>query len=133
MCIRDSSNSDWTRAIHFVYGENEVDPFREWLEQLPEWDGVPRLDNWLQQSGFVFSADAHPELMAWAQRYILLGSITRTYRPGYKLDVSPVLSSTKGGLGKSMVLRELFEPSEAHDMPNTPNTCLLYTSPSPRD
>ena len=29
--------------------------------------------------------------------------------------------------------RYVNEFAGRHDIPNTPNTCLLYTSPSPRD
>ena len=31
------------------------------------------------------------------------------------------------------VVIELFNLPQWHEAPNTPNTCLLYTSPSPRD
>ena len=85
----------------------EVDPFREWLEALPPWHREPRLDKWL---GHVFNvSDEQAPLAAWVSRFLLLGAVTRAYRPGTKLDEMPVLIGPQG-CGKSTALRALLPP-----------------------
>ena len=85
----------------------EVDPFQEWLEALPKWKGETRLDRWLWH---VFEvSDAHKSLAEWAARFLMLGAVWRTYRPGTKLDEMPVLIGPQG-CGKSTALRELVPP-----------------------
>ena len=85
----------------------ETDPFREWLEALPAWHRERRLDRWI---GHVFHvSDEHAGLAAWVSRFLLLGTVWRTYRPGTKLDEMPVLIGPQG-TGKSTALRELLPP-----------------------
>ena len=108
--------TSFNACVQYIYKGSEVDPFRGYVESCGEWDGKSRIDDWMKQAGMSFGSDCDSRLLEWAQRYILLGSVARTYRPGLKLDVSPVLSSTRGGLGKSMILRLLFDPCEAHDV-----------------
>ena len=40
------SQAKWDGAINTILYDSEIDPFREWLESLPEWDRVARLDDW---------------------------------------------------------------------------------------
>ena len=81
----------------------EVDPFIEWLESLPEWDGQSRLAMWLMD---VF--DTPPStLAAWAGAFMVLGPIARAYSPGAKLDEMPVLIGPPG-CGKSTAIRCLL-------------------------
>ena len=42
-------------------------------------------------------------------------------------------TTTRYGLGRAFDFLTENLPSSAQKHPNTPNTCLLYTSPSPRD
>ena len=84
----------------------EADPFREWLESLPAWDRAPRLDSWLAT---VFHVRESGGLAPWCSRYLPLGAVWRTYRPGTKLDEMPVLIGLQGA-GKSTALRCLLPP-----------------------
>ena len=85
----------------------EVDPFREWLEALPPWHREERLEIWL---GHVFNvSDEQAALAAWVSRFLMLGAVWRTYRPGTKLDEMPVFIGPQG-CGKSTALRELLPP-----------------------
>ena len=85
----------------------EMDPFREWLEGLDPWHREPRLSKWLSH---IFTVDVEEAaLAAWASRFLLLGAVWRTYRPGTKLDEMPVLIGGQG-IGKSTALRELLPP-----------------------
>ena len=47
--------------------------------------------------------------MTWAGRFLLLGPVARAFRPGRKLDESPVLAGPQG-CGKSTALRKLLPP-----------------------
>ena len=84
-----------------------IDPFRDWLETLPPWDGVPRIDNLLC---LMFGADDAP-LVRWASRYIGLGAIQRAFEPGDKIDEVPVLLGDQGS-GKSAFVRAWFSESQ---------------------
>ena len=96
--------ADYTLAL---YDDNRVDPFQEWLEQLPEWDGKPRLDGWLNEC-FVIAPESET-LATWAGVFMLLGPIARTFKPGLKLDESAVLIGP-GAIGKSTVIRYVLPP-----------------------
>ena len=87
----------------------EVDPFLEWLEGLPAWDGEARLDGWLARVFDVATEQA--DLAAWCSRFLPLGTTWRTFRPGTKLDEMPVLIGAQG-CGKSTALRALLPPEK---------------------
>lgn len=94
------------------YG-NQVDPFLEYLESLPDWDGTPRLDG-LLHSLFVVAVNNPSELVAWVGQFLFVGPVYRTYHPGAKLDEVPVLIGGQG-MGKSTALRKLLPPWGADD------------------
>ena len=94
--------SDLLDAIVF---HRQVDPFLEWVEGLPVWDGVPRIDHILTEC---FGADDSP-LTQWASRYIGIGALQRTFEPGCKLDQIPVLIGDQG-IGKSAFIAGWLPP-----------------------
>ena len=102
----------WERSLNALLYDNEVDPFRAWLEALPKWDKVNRLDVWIPEV-FEMPGDQDPELVKWASTFIPLGAVWRTYEPGTKLDEMPVLIGPQG-CGKSTALRWLL-PAEPAD------------------
>ena len=83
------------------------DPFRDWLEALPPWDGEPRIDGLL---GDMFGAEDGP-LTRWASRFIGIGAIQRTFQPGCKLDEYPILFGEQGA-GKSAFVRAWFSEAQ---------------------
>ena len=99
----------WRRSLNALLDGREVDPFVEWLDALPPWDGTPRLDDWLHT---VFDTDPTCALTSWASRYLFLGPVWRAYRPGTKLDEMPVLIGPQG-CGKSSALRMALPPDHA--------------------
>ena len=94
--------SDTLNALVF---DREIDPFEEWLEALPPWDGAKRLSSLLP---CLFGAPAD-ELSAWAGRYLFVGGVQRSYDPGCKLDQIPVLIGEQG-IGKSAFARAAVPP-----------------------
>ena len=99
----------WADTFNSYLYDREVDPFAEWLDALPKWDRVDRLNGWLAQ---VFTINDPNGLVEWTSRFICLGAVTRAYSPGAKLDEMPVLIG-RGGIGKSTALRYIL-PQDAH-------------------
>ena len=88
---RDAFHDTMNALLH----HREVDPFAEWLRDLPAWDGNRRLDKMLLQFGAPDDG-----LTRWASRYLYLGPVQRTLDPGCKIDEIPVLIGDQG-IGKS--------------------------------
>ena len=83
-----------------------VDPFQSWFEELPPWDGSPRIARlWIDTL-----AMPDEELTREAGRRFLIGAIRRSLEPGCVHDWIPVLVGDQG-LGKSSMLRELVSPA----------------------
>ena len=99
------SRERWDDSVNAIIWAQEIDPFAERLEALPEWDGVPVLAPMLTD---LFGA-ADDALSRWAGVYLFLGAVERTYKPGAKLDEIPVLIGAQG-IGKSAFLRSIVPP-----------------------
>ena len=97
----------WEEHLGAILADHEVDPFRLWLESLPQWDGVKRLHRLLAD---VFKSADNP-LTQWASTALLLGPVQRCFEPGCKLDEVVVLIGAQG-LGKSSLLSNLLPPTE---------------------
>ena len=82
----------------------EVDPFLDYLNDLPEPSGRRILPSLLTHCFNV--ADGQEELAAWVPRAILVGAVMRAYEPGTKFDEMPILVGP-GGIGKTMFLQEM--------------------------
>lgn len=93
----------WEQCLNAVVFKHQVDPFVDWLDSSPEWDGIKRLDTLLID---LFGAEDTP-LNRWASRYACIGAIQRTHQPGCKLDETPVLIGAQD-TGKSSFLRRLL-------------------------
>ena len=93
----------WNRSLNAYLATREQDPFLEWLETIPAWDRKPRLNTLLTE---LFGAKDTP-LNHWASAYLFMGAVLRTYQPGTKLDVVPVLIGAQG-VGKSTFLRQML-------------------------
>ena len=96
----------WQRSLNALLANAETDPFREGVVAQPPWDGMSRLDGWLNE---VFDTDPNCPLTAWAARFIFLGPVWRAFKPGTKLDEMPVLIGPQG-CGKSTALRWALPP-----------------------
>lgn len=83
---------------------NSYHPVREWLEGLPAWDGVNRLDHWLKNH---FKGEGPDEYLAQVFRKWIVASVSRIYQPGKKFDWIIILEGLQG-IGKSSFGSLLF-------------------------
>ncbi|WP_052699120.1 virulence-associated E family protein [Hyphomicrobium sp. 99] len=77
-------------------------PVKDYLAALPAWDGVPRLDGWLETYAGV---EATPLNRAFARK-VLCAAVRRVRLPGCKFDHVLVLNGPEN-LGKSRLIRAL--------------------------
>lgn len=92
----------FTKALTVVTDQRRFNPLRDYLRELPEWDGVPRVDTLLID---YLGAEDIPYVRA-VTRKTLIGAIQRVLEPGCKFDTVLVLDG-KPGIGKSTLLRKL--------------------------
>ena len=99
------SAQGFDETLNAIVFHAEVDPFIEWLENLPAWDETYRIDEYLSD---IFGI-SKTEISLWVSQFLFLGPIQRAYKPGAKLDEMPVLVGSQG-IGKSALLRSILPP-----------------------
>ena len=95
----------WDEHLNALLYHRETDPFKDWLEGLPEWDGKKRLIRLLPDC---LGALDGP-LTRWAGTYLTLGAVQRTYEPGGLLREIPIIIGPQRA-GKSQLLSNLLPP-----------------------
>lgn len=85
------------RAVDFVSRHQTYHPIRAWLRSL-EWDGIPRLENWLAA---YCGAESNAYTRAIGPK-VFLGAVSRIMEPGCKMDYTLILEGPQGS-GKSTV------------------------------
>ena len=100
----------WTDFLNALGHHCQVDPFVEWLNQLPTWDKIPRIEYILTT---LFGAP-DDGLTRWASRAPFVGAVQRAHVPGSKIDESPILVSEQG-FGKSTLAGSLVPPEHKDD------------------
>ena len=103
----------WFHCVSTLLANREVDPFLDWLNDLPEWDGMKYLDVVLDLA-FKVSPGQDQKLVHWVSRFPFMGAVARSLSPGLKLDETPVLIGDQG-IGKSMFLSHLLPPQIRDD------------------
>lgn len=94
-------------ALIILACRNAYDPVKDWLNELPEWDKVPRLGSWLKKN---FQAKGDPEYLSQVFTKWILAMIARAFQPGIKFDWMPIFEG-KQGIGKSSFGRLLVGDS----------------------
>lgn len=92
----------FTKALSIVTDQRRFNPLKDYIRELPEWDGVPRVDTLLVD---YLGAEDSAYTRA-VTRKTLIGAIQRVLEPGCKFDTVLVLDG-KPGIGKSTLLRKL--------------------------
>lgn len=98
-----SQVSDGTveRARDHLAASNPVDPWKDAILALPQWDGVDRLDEMFSD---IFGALPSTAL-TYAARAFVAGMVMRQLRPGAPAPIVPVLIG-KQGPGKSLWVKQ---------------------------
>jgi predicted P-loop ATPase len=76
-------DSKWRTITEAALFDKDIDPFQAWLEKLPEWDQVHRIDGFLREvfmdhEGFPeFPLDHHTAV--WSSRFLFVAPIQMVY------------------------------------------------------
>ena len=97
------SDQKHRKALLLLFREREYNPILDIVENLPPWDGVERVKNFLTKW---MGCDDVPYTQE-VSRLIFSGGINRLYNPGCKFDDVPVLIGCRQGEGKSTIIRWL--------------------------
>lgn len=89
-------------AVTKVADDRAYHPIREFIESLPEWDKVPRVDTLLMD--YLGAGDT--AYVRAVTRKALCAAISRVLRPGCKFDSMLVLNGPQG-VGKSTLIAKL--------------------------
>lgn len=85
-----------------IAAERGYHPIRDYIESLPAWDGVPRVDTLFVD--YLGAADtAYTRAVA---RKMMVAAVARVYQPGVKFDSVVVLNGPQG-MGKSSFFARL--------------------------
>lgn len=80
-------------------------PVRDYLNSLPEWDGVKRVEDLFIK--YLQAEDT--EYVRTVTRKTFAAAVARVYVPGIKFDCVPVLDGDQG-IGKSTIVKDLVSP-----------------------
>lgn len=80
-------------------------PVRDYLNSLPEWDGVKRVEDLFVK--YLQAEDT--EYVRTVTRKTFAAAVARIYVPGIKFDCVPVLDGDQG-IGKSTIVKDLVSP-----------------------
>ena len=108
----DLSAARWDEYMLALVQPTRTDPFLDWIEGLPTWDGVERLDGLLPALWTECSVD--DALTRWAGAAPLVGAIRRAREPGAALKTMVVLEGPQRA-GKSPFFSHLFPTAHRFD------------------
>ncbi len=96
------SERNYKIAVAKVTDDRSYHPIREFLNNLPKWDGIDRVDTLLID---YLGADDNRYVRA-VTRKALCGAVCRVFNPGCKFDTMLVLNGPQG-VGKSTLIARL--------------------------
>lgn len=96
------SQRNFQIAVTKVADDRSYHPIREYLDSLPPWDGIPRVDTLLSD---YLGADDNAYTRA-VTRKTLCAAVCRVLKPGCKFDSMLVLNGPQG-IGKSTLIARL--------------------------
>lgn len=91
----------------FLARQNSFHPVRDYLDSLPDWDGVPRVETWLID----FAGVEDTPYVRAVSRIVLTAAIRRVRQPGVKFDEMLILEGGQGS-GKSTTVKALCPEGE---------------------
>ena len=87
-----------------VADDRHFHPIRNYLDSLPKWDGIKRVENLFIK---YLKAD-DTEYVRAVTRKTFAAAVARIYNPGTKFDCVPVLDGEQG-IGKSTIVKDLVQ------------------------
>ena len=110
ICYTAFSERNFDIAFTKVSTDRKFNPARDYLDNLPAWDGVERIPTLLIDT---FQAD-DTEYVRAVTKKTLTALVARIYEPGTKFDTMLVLSGDQG-IGKSSFFKDLIGPEYFSD------------------
>jgi len=92
-------------AFTKVADDRHFHPIRDYLDSLPEWDGIERVEDIFIR----YLAADDTEYVRTVTRKTFAAAVGRIYVPGLKFDSVPVLDGDQG-IGKSTIVKDLVTP-----------------------
>ena len=83
-------------AIHAEADAHIFDELKDWIDALPDWDGVARLDGWLATYGGADTEAHAAEYLALVGAKYVMQALNRALHPGAKADYSLVFTAQPG-------------------------------------
>jgi|DEB0MinimDraft_10_1074344.scaffolds.fasta_scaffold01214_14 predicted P-loop ATPase len=78
-------------------------PIKDWLESLPAWDGVGRIENLAEKVLNCETLDEYRPLIQRMSALMWIAFVARIYDPGCHVHTMPIMVGPKG-VGKSMLM-----------------------------
>jgi len=100
--VMNVAQTSLVRAISYVAKTQRFNSLRDWLNSLPQWDGIPRIEEFFRRY-FDVPVAAYESAAA---RYFWTAMVARILYPGCKVHMVPVLVGAHG-TGKSSALQIL--------------------------
>lgn len=98
-------------ALLSVAAARAFHPVRDYFNNLPPWDGIPRLDSLLID---YLGAEDTPLARAFTRK-TLTAAVRRTFHPGCKFDTVLTIVGPQG-IGKSTIFKVLADPWYTDDL-----------------
>jgi DNA polymerase I-like protein with 3'-5' exonuclease and polymerase domains len=103
-------------AIHTEAEHHIFDELNDWIDALPDWDGVARLDGWLTTYAGA-DPEAHTaEYLALVGSKFVMQALNRALHPGAKADYSLVFPALQG-IGKDRTQEAMWAPYYRENIP----------------
>lgn len=116
---------DLEHAAELVAKDNTFDSMKDWLHNLPLWDGTKRVSNFLPA---YFNTRGTPYSYA-VGNYIWTAMVARILEPGYKVDMVPVLVGEQGVRKTTALTVMAPTPAQREDATLSDRTSkLAYTT-----
>ena len=101
----DFSDRNFENAFKKVTEDRAFNPVKDYLDHLPKWDGVKRVENLFIK---YLEADDNNYTREVTRKWFA-AAVARIYEPGIKFDNIIVLDG-KQGVGKSTIIKQLVNP-----------------------
>ena len=84
------------RGVLRVSNQRKIEPIKDWLESLTEWDQYNRIDDMMRDIFHAEFADGYEKLVSTMGRMWLISCVARIMEPGCKVDTAITLIGEKG-------------------------------------